>query len=67
MGNVSVDMNQFKEPILIILAIIAGSLTGSFTSLSVTLVDQSIIALLFFLFYNISFDKYQDGAKNKKY
>lgn len=67
MGNVFVKMKQLREPLFLIIAIIAGSLTGLYSTFEMSFVDSSIIALLFFLFYNLSFDKYLQGAKNKKY
>lgn len=60
-------MKLYLEPLLLILAIVAGSLTGIFFPFEISLVDYFIIAMLFFLFYNISFDKFIEGAKNKKY
>lgn len=60
-------MKQYMEPLLLIIAIIAGSLVGLFSSFEASFVDFFIIAMLFFLFYNISFDKIWQGAKNKKY
>lgn len=59
-------MKPYIEPLLLIVAIIAGSLTGLF-SFEISFVDSSIIAMLFFLFYNVSFDKLLQGVKNKKY
>jgi ACR3 family arsenite efflux pump ArsB len=60
-------MKLYLEPLLLILAIVAGSLTGMFFPFETSLADFFIISMLFFLFYNISFDKFLKGAKNKKY
>ena len=60
-------MKPYVEPLLLIIAIILGSVTGFFSLFEVSFVDFFIISLLFFLFYNISFDKFLQGLKNKKY
>lgn len=60
-------MKPYLEPLLLALAILAGSLTGLFTSFESSLVDFFIIAMLFFLFYNISLDGFLKGIKNRKY
>lgn len=49
------------------MAIVTGSLTGLFTSFETSLTDYFIIAMLFFLFYNISLADFFKGIKNKKY
>ncbi|MEM6642296.1 MAG: bile acid:sodium symporter [Bacteroidota bacterium] len=60
-------MKPYIESILLILAIIAGSLTGLFTSYEASLTDFFIIAMLFLLFYNMSPADFFEGIKNKKY
>ena len=60
-------MKPYLEPLLLAIAIIIGSLIGLFTNFKTDLVDFSIIAMLFFLFYNISLDGFLKGIKNKKY
>ncbi|MCG8373717.1 MAG: bile acid:sodium symporter [Balneolales bacterium] len=60
-------MKPYLEPLLLALAILAGSLTGLFTSFESSQVDFFIIAMLFFLFYNISLDGFLKGIKNRKY
>lgn len=65
--SVRVNMKQYMEPLLLVMAIIVGSLTGLFLPFETSLVDFFIIAMLFFLFYNISFDTFLKGVKNKKY
>ncbi len=65
--NVYADMKPYFEAAILLSAIVLGSLTGLFTSVEVSLVDFSIITLLFFLFYNISLDGFINGVQNKKY
>lgn len=65
--SVDVKMKPYIEPLLLVTAILIGSLTGLLHPLEASLVDISIIAMLFFLFYNISFDKFLKGIRNKKY
>lgn len=65
--SVRVKMKTYIAPLLLIIAIVAGSLTGLFSSFEVSQVDFFILAMLFFLFYNVSFDKFLQGVKNRKY
>ncbi len=67
MTSVHVSMKPYLEPLLLAIAIITGSVTGLYTNFNIDLVDFSIIAMLFFLFYNISLDGFLKGIKNKKY
>jgi len=67
MASVFVKMEQLREPFFLIIAITVGSLTGLFSTFEAPFMDFSILALLFFLFYNLTFDKYLRGAKNRKY
>jgi ACR3 family arsenite efflux pump ArsB len=60
-------MKPFSEALLLLSAIFIGSLTGLFTSFEYSQVDYSIIALLFFLFYNISLNGFLSGVQNRKY
>lgn len=60
-------MKAYLEPLLLIIAIVVGSLIGLFTSFETSLADFFIIAMLFFLFYNISWDGFFNGIKNRKY
>lgn len=60
-------MKPYLESLLLILAIVAGSLVGLFTSFKTTLTDYFILAMLFFLFYNISLQGIFKGFKNRKY
>ncbi|MEO1021559.1 MAG: bile acid:sodium symporter [Bacteroidota bacterium] len=65
--NAFVNMKPYLEPVLLSVAIIAGSLSGLFISLDTSLTDFFIIAMLFFLFYNISLSGFMKGIKNRKY
>lgn len=60
-------MKPYLESLLLIAAIVAGSLVGLFTSFETTLTDFFIIAMLFFLFYNVSMKGFFNGVKNRKY
>ncbi|MEM6523262.1 MAG: bile acid:sodium symporter [Bacteroidota bacterium] len=60
-------MKPYLESLLLVVAIVVGSLTGLFTSFDTPLVDFFIIAMLFFLFYNISWAGFFNGVKNRKY
>ena len=60
-------MKPYLEPLILVIAIIAGSLAGLFTSFELSLVDYFIIAMLFFLFFNVSMEGFFKGVKNKKY
>ncbi|MEM9895943.1 MAG: bile acid:sodium symporter [Bacteroidota bacterium] len=60
-------MKHYIEFTLLILAIIAGCLTGLYTSFDSSFTDYVIILLLFFLFYNVSLNGLYSGFKNKKY
>ena len=67
MRNVFVDMKAYLEPIILIAAIIIGSLSALVYSLPASIIDYSIIAMLCCLFFNVSIDHLLRGAKNKKY
>ncbi|MBV6646976.1 MAG: arsenic resistance protein [Cyclobacteriaceae bacterium] len=67
MANVFVSLKPYSESLLLVAAIVAGSLTGQFTSFQAYGADYFIIAMLFFLFYNISFTGFFKGIKNGKY
>ena len=67
MGNVFVNMMAFLEPLLLLMAIIVGSLTGISYSIHSSFVDYSIIAMLCCLFFNVSSGPLLQGVKNKKY
>lgn len=67
MGNVFVDMKAYLEPIILIAAIIIGSLSAVAYSMPASVIDYSIIAMLCCLFFNVSIDHLLRGAKNKKY
>ncbi|HAA11683.1 MAG TPA: hypothetical protein DCE41_08290 [Cytophagales bacterium] len=60
-------MKPYLEPLLLVLAIVAGSLVGMFTSLEASWADYFILAMLFFLFYNISWESFFKGIRNRKY
>ena len=60
-------MKPYLESLLLIIAIVVGSLIGLFTSFETSLTDYFIIAMLFFLFYNISMEGFFNGIRNKKY
>ncbi|WP_109832465.1 arsenic resistance protein [Reichenbachiella versicolor] len=60
-------MKPYLESLLMIAAIVAGSLVGLFTSFQSSWTDYFILAMLFFLFYNISLDKLFKQIKNKRY
>ena len=60
-------MKPSLESLLLVIAIVAGSLTGLFSSFETSLTDFFIILMLFFLFYNISLDGFFNGIKNRKY
>ncbi|RAP31702.1 hypothetical protein DID78_00050 [Candidatus Marinamargulisbacteria bacterium SCGC AG-343-D04] len=67
MVSVFVDMKAYLEPIILILAIIFGSLSGILYPLNSNLVDYSIILMLCCLFFNVSIGHLLQGVKNKKY
>ena len=67
MANASVDMKAYLEPLILITAIIIGAFSGIVYSIKVNLVDYSIIAMLFFLFFNVPIRHLLRGVKNKKY
>ena len=67
MTNVSVSLKPYFESLLLIMAIVIGSLTGLFTTFETSLTDFFILALLFFLFYSISLVDFFNGIKNVKY
>ena len=67
MGSVFVDMKAYLEPLFLIAAIIIGAISGIFFSINSSLVDNSIIAMLCCLFYNVSAVHLLQGIKNKKY
>lgn len=60
-------MKPYLEPLLLIIAIVAGALTGVFTSFETSLTDFFIIAMLFFLFYNVSLEVFFNQIRNRKY
>ena len=65
--NVSVNLKAYLEPLILIGAIIIGSLTGIVYSMQASLVDYSIIAMLCCLFFNVSAGHLLRGVKNKQY
>jgi len=67
MANASVDMKAYLEPLILITAIIIGAFSGIVYSIKGNLVDYSIIAMLFFLFFNVPIGHLLRGVKNKKY
>lgn len=60
-------MKPYLESVLLIAAIVVGSLVGLYTSLETSLTDFFIIAMLFFLFYNISLKDFFNGVRDRKY
>ena len=62
-----VDMKAYLEPLILIIAIIIGAMSGFVYSLNSSVVDYSIIAMLCCLFFNISIGHLLLGVKNKKY
>lgn len=60
-------MKPYLESLLLIAAIILGSLTGLYTSFESSMTDFFIIAMLFLLFYNISLADFFKGVGNRKY
>ncbi len=61
-------MKDYIQPILLILAILIGSLTGIYLyELDEFFVEAAIIALLFFIFYNVPLGKLTKDVKNKKF
>ena len=60
-------MKPYLESLILIAAIVLGSLTGLYTSYTSSLTDFFIIAMLFFLFYNVSLSGFFNGIKNRKY
>lgn len=67
MTNASVSLKPYLESLLLITAIVAGSLTGLFTTFETSLTDFFILVMLFFLFYNISLSGLFNGIRNGKY
>ncbi len=60
-------MKPYIESLILVIAILTGSLTGLFTSFEPSMTDYFIIAMLFFLFFNISLTDFFKGIKNRKY
>ena len=67
MANASVDMKAYLEPLILITAIIIGAFSGIVYSIKGNLVDYSIIAMLFFLFFNVPIGHLLRGVKKQKY
>lgn len=67
MEIVCVDMKAYLEPLILIIAIVLGALTGLIFSLDSTLVDYLIIVMLCCLFFNVSMGPLLKGVKNKQY
>ncbi|MFT4311106.1 MAG: arsenic resistance protein [Candidatus Woesearchaeota archaeon] len=66
--SVNVKMKDYMQPILLILAILLGSLTGVYIyELDEFFVELAIIALLFFVFYNVPLGKITKDIKNRKF
>ena len=64
MEIVCVDMKAYLEPLILIIAIVLGALTGLIFSLNSTLVDYLIIVMLCCLFFNVSMGPLLKGVKN---
>ncbi len=60
-------MKPYTESLLLIGAIIAGSVVGLFTSFETLWTDYFIIAMLFFLFYSTPMKGIFKGIKNRRY
>ena len=67
MGNASVDMKAYIEPLILIVGIIIGAFSGVLYTLPGSFVDYAIIAMLTCLFFNISIGHLLQGVKNKRY
>ena len=65
--SVFANMKAYLEPLILIAAIIIGSLTGVVYSMHSSVVDYSIIAMLCCLFFNVSIGHLLRGVKNKQY
>jgi len=67
MVSAYVDMKAYLEPLILIVAVIIGALSGFVYSIQAGVVEYSIIAMLCCLFFNVSADHLLQGIKNKKY
>ncbi len=67
MGNVFADMKAYLEPLILMVAIIIGSLSGLAYSINPSVIDYSIIVMLCCLFFNLSIAHLLRGATNKRY